>query len=256
MSDEQKAEQKVVLITGAGRGIGYGIAECFAAQNAKLVIADIDRTAAEAAATKLAETHQIEAISVACDVTQREQVEAMVQQAIDQFGRLDVLVNNAGICPFVDAMEMTPDTFAKTVDINLAGPFHCTQVAAQHMIERGEGGDIIFITSLNENFTNAKQVDYASSKGGLRMQMKAFCLALGQHGIRCNAVAPGIMLTDMTAFHWEKPENASYIKQRVPVGRIGLSDDIGAVCVFLTSQAAGYINGTTITVDGGYTASC
>jgi NAD(P)-dependent dehydrogenase (short-subunit alcohol dehydrogenase family) len=140
--------------------------------------------------------------------------------------------------------------------VNLVAPFECSQIAAKHMMDLKTPGSIIFITSLNENFTNDTQVDYASSKGGLRMQMKAFCLALGSKGIRCNAVAPGMMLTDMTAAHWTKPENEAYISKRVPVGRIGVPEDIGRVCVFLASEDAAYINGTTITVDGGFTAAC
>jgi NAD(P)-dependent dehydrogenase (short-subunit alcohol dehydrogenase family) len=195
-------------------------------------------------------------MGVGCDVADRSAVEAVARRAVGRFGRIDVLVNNAGVCPFVDAMGMSPEVFARTIEVNLAGPFHCTQVVARHMIERGAGGVIIFITSLNENFTNASQLDYASSKGGLRMQMKAFCLALGAHGIRCNAVAPGMILTDMTRSHWEKPANAAYIRRRVPVGRIGTPRDIGEVCAFLASDAARYVSGTTITVDGGYTASC
>ena len=123
------------------------------------------------------------------------------------------------------------------------------------MIERGGGGgNIIFITSLNENFTDASQLDYASSKGGLRMQMKAFCLALGPHGIRCNAVAPGMILTPMTAGYWEMPEPAARIKTRCPVGRVGMPRDIGAACVFLASDEASFITGVSLPVDGGLTA--
>jgi NAD(P)-dependent dehydrogenase (short-subunit alcohol dehydrogenase family) len=118
---------------------------------------------------------------------------------------LDVLVNNAGICPFEDIMTMTPEVWQRTIDINLTGAFHCTQLVARQLIEQGHGGSIIFITSLSTNFTNGSQVDYAASKAGLRMTMKGFAAALGPHRIRCNAVAPGMMLTPMTEHYWSQP---------------------------------------------------
>jgi NAD(P)-dependent dehydrogenase (short-subunit alcohol dehydrogenase family) len=247
---------RVVIITGAGQGIGLGIADCFARLGDRIVVVDVKEDVAQKAVGQLTEHGAADACALVCDVSDYAAVEQMARQVIERFGRIDVLVNNAGVCPFIDAMEIQPQTFNRTIEINLIGPFNCTQVVAKHMVTSGTKGNILFITSLNENFTNAQQVDYASSKGGLRMQMKAFALSLGKHGIRCNAVAPGIMLTEMTAFHWEKPENDKYIRQRVPVGRIGLPHDIGQVCTFLASDAAGYVNGTTITVDGGFSASC
>ena len=250
------SNSRVVLVTGGSRGIGYGIAKRFAKDGAKLVIADVDLGRANEAAGKLKEEGAADAIGLRADVSKRPDVEAMVADTVAKFGRIDVLVNNAGICPFVPAMDMTPETFLKTVDINLAGPFHCTQVVAKQMIKQGKGGRVIFITSLNENFTGESQIDYGSSKGGLRMQMKAWCLTLGKYGITCNAVAPGIILTDMGRSHWEKPENAAHIKQRVAMGRIGSPDDIGSATFFLASDEAYYISGTTITVDGGYSACC
>src|SRR5438552_396284 len=142
------------------------------------------------------------------------------------FGRIDVLVNNAGICPFVEIMDMEPETWNKTLEINLTGAFHCTQSAARIMMRR-RWGRVIFITSLAENITGSTQVDYAASKAGLKMTMVGFAVALGSHGITCNAIAPGMVLTPLSESHWNKPENAAAIKQRVPAGRIGTPDDIG-----------------------------
>lgn len=245
-------KDKVVVITGAARGIGYGTARCFAAKGATLVIADANEQAALQAAQELAATHGVPALGIGCDVTDRAQVEAMIQKTVETFGHVDVLVNNAGICPFIHIMEMDPATWQKTIDVNLNGAFHCTQLVAREMIRRGKGGRIIFITSLAENITGPAQVDYGASKGGLRMAMVGFATALGEHGITCNAIAPGMILTDMTRWHWEKPENAAYIKKRVPVGRIGTPEDIGKAAVFLASDDAEYISGITLRVDGGY----
>jgi len=247
---------QVVIITGGGRGIGLGIARCFAAKKAKLVIADKDGKLAEEAAEALRGQGASAAIAVRCDVSARESVERMVVRAVQELGRVDVLVNNAGICPFVDVMELTPEVWQKTLDVNLTGAFHCTQVVARQMIAQGDGGRIIFITSLAEQVTGPAQVDYAASKAGMRMTMRGFATALGKHRITCNAVAPGMILTDMTRYHWEKPGPAKSIKERVPMGRIGMPEDIGHAVVFLASPEAEYISGTTLTVDGGHQAVC
>ena len=248
--------QQVVIVTGAARGIGYGIAQCFAEKKATLVIADINVQAAEEAAEQLVQQGAEAAMGVECDVTDRDAVQAMVDRTVETYGRIDVLVNNAGICPFVDAMELTPEIWQRTLDVNLTGAFHCTQAVARHMIAQGDGGRIVFITSLSENVTGPSQVDYAASKAGLRMAMKGFATALGKHRITCNAVAPGMILTDMTRHHWEKPGPAEFIKTRVPMGRIGVPRDIGHAVVFLASPEAEYISGITLTVDGGHQAVC
>ena len=247
---------QVVIITGAARGIGFGIAECFAGRKAKIVVADLDRKAATKAAGALRRRGAVAAMGVACDVTDRGSVERMVETVVRKYSRIDVLVNNAGICPFQQVMKMSPETWQTTLDVNLTGAFHCTQLVARQMIRQGEGGRIVFITSLSENVTGPAQVDYGASKAGLRMAMRGFATALGPHAITCNAVAPGMILTDMTRHHWEKPGPAKFIKQRVPVGRIGTPRDIGHAVVFLASPEAEYISGVTLTVDGGHQAVC
>ena len=249
-------QDHVVIVTGGARGIGFGIATCFAAKGASLVIADTDEEGASAAAGKLRAIGAANAMGIACDVTARPQVDHMVRKTVESFDRIDVLVNNAGICPFVDIMEMDPEVYLRTIDVNLNGAFHCTQAAAATMIERGNGGRIIFITSLAENVTGPAQVDYGASKGGLRMLMVGFATRLGPHGITCNAIAPGMILTDMTRHHWEQPGPAEFIKTRVPVGRIGKPEDIGRAAVFLASRESEYINGITLRVDGGHQAVC
>lgn len=249
-------DNQVVVITGAARGIGFGIATCFARKGASLVIADLDLDSARKAAEDLKREGAPDALGLRCDVAVRAEVEAMVDAAVAKFGHVDVLVNNAGICPFIDVMEMTPEIWQRTLDVNLTGAFHCTQVVAAKMIERGKGGRVVFITSLAENVTGPAQVDYGASKAGLRMTMVGFATALGKYGITCNAVAPGMILTPMTAFHWEKPENAEFLKGRVPVGRIGTPEDVGNACVFLASREAEYISGVTLRVDGGHQAVC
>jgi len=249
-------KSKVAIVTGAARGIGFGIATCLARKGVNVVIADMNGEAAKASAAALARETGVETLGVACDVTRRAQVQKVVRQAVKRFGQIDILVNNAGICPFVDVMEMSEAMFKKTIDVNLTGAFHCTQLAGQEMIKRGKGGRVIFITSLAVNVTGAAQGDYAASKAGLNMLMKTFAIALGRHGITCNAVAPGMILTDMTKHHWAKPGPAKFIKQRVPAGRIGTPEDIGNAVALLVSDEAAYINGVGLIVDGGHQAVC
>ena len=257
-SDHQPrpAKSRCVVVTGAARGIGRGIAECFAQQGDNLVIVDLNSDETEQTAGQIMKQFNVKALPCACDVTDRTQVQRMAGGAIAAFGGIDVLVNNAGICPFIHVMQISDEVFRKTVEVDLIGPFVCTQVIAAHMIEHAAGGRIIDITSLNEDFTGPNQADYGSAKGGLRVQMKAFCQALGPHGITCNAVAPGIMLTEMTRKPLERPGVMERFEKRIPVGRVGRPADIGWACVFLASQGAAYISGTTIRVDGGFTASC
>jgi NAD(P)-dependent dehydrogenase (short-subunit alcohol dehydrogenase family) len=245
-----------VLITGGGRGIGLGIARCFARQRAKLVLADINGDLAAESAAALGDEGAADAMGISCDVTDRASVQSALDQAVARFGGVDVLVNNAGICPFVDGIEMTPEVWQRTLDVNLNGAFHCTQIVGGHMIERGQGGRIISITSLATNVTGPAQVDYAASKAGLRMMTVGFATSMARHGITCNCVAPGMILTDLTKHYWEQPGPAEEIKKRVPVGRIGTPEDIGAAVVFLASPQAEYINGITLRVDGGHQAVC
>ena len=247
---------RTIIITGGSRGIGFGIAACFARLGERLVIADVDLAAADAAAVELNTLGARGCFGVRCDVSHRDDAERMVTDVVAHAGRIDVLVNNAGVCPFQEVMDMSEATWRKTMDINCTGSFFCTQAVAKHMISRGGGGRMIFITSLAENVTGPQQVDYGASKAGMRMAMVGFATALGRHGITCNAVAPGMILTDMTKHHWDKPESAAFIKNRVPVGRIGTPEDIGHAVVFLSSEAAAYISGITIRVDGGHQAVC
>ncbi len=255
-----RTEDRVVIVTGGSQGIGLGIATCFAREGASLVIADANAESAASAALTLESLGARRAVGIGCDVARREQVEAMIASTVGMFGRIDVLVNNAGICPFTDVMQMSPEVWQRTLDVNLTGSFHCTQLVAKQMItqsERGDtGGRVIFITSLAENLSQPNQVDYGASKAGMRMTMVGFATALGKHGITCNAVAPGMILTPLTAGYWEQPGPAAHIKGRVPIGRIGTPEDIGHAVVFLASPGAAYINGITLRVDGGFQAVC
>jgi NAD(P)-dependent dehydrogenase (short-subunit alcohol dehydrogenase family) len=247
---------KVVVISGAARGIGLGIARCFARKGATVVVADMDEANSLKAAEQLKLEFGHKTLGVACDITRVEDVKRAVAHIVSEVGRIDVLVNNAGICPFVDIMEMNQETWLKTIDVNLNGAFYLTQEVARVLIRQGSGGRVIFITSLAENVTSPQQVDYGASKGGMRMAMVGFATALGKYGVTCNAIAPGMIMTDMTRWSFELPEVRAAMAERIPVGRVGQPEDIGHAAVFLASDEAAYISGTTLRVDGGHQAVC
>lgn len=242
---------RVVIVTGGAQGIGYGTCRRFAANGYRVVVADVNEQKAQQAADKLALEGAPAAMGVRCDVTKAAEVQEMVDAVVRVYGRIDALVNNAGICPFIHIMQMDEATWRRTIDVNLNAPFLCTQAVARHMIERGGGGSIIFITSLADQRAGPSQVDYAASKSGVRGAMFGFATALGEHGINCNAVAPGHVNTPLTAHYWDTPEGVANIPRIIPMKRLGQPEDIGNACVFLCSDDARYINGITVRVDGG-----
>lgn len=246
---------KTAIVTGGGRGIGLGIAYQLAIRGYRLALADIDANLAHTSAEQLAEKSGTEVIGLSCNVADKTSVQSCVDSVEKQFGGVDILVNNAGICPFEDVMQMEEDVFRKTLDVNLTGAFFITQLVANMMISSKTRGRIVFITSLAVKQTNFRQVDYAASKAGLNMLMKGFAVALGPHGITCNAVAPGWIYTDLTKHHWDIPENLESAQKRIPLGRLGMPDDIGKAVAFLASDDSDYVNGTTILLDGGLTAN-
>lgn len=245
-----------VLITGGAQGIGLGIAKCFGLRGYRVAIADTNAELVQESARLLKKMGAPDAIGFSCDITNRAQVETTVDRVLEVFGRIDVLVNNAGISPFVHIMDMSEETFDKVLDVNLTGAFHCTQCVARHMIERiergEEGGRIIFISSLSPKFSQPSQAEYSASKAGVEGLMRGFATALGPHGITSNAIAPGMILTPLTENHWNQPAMKEEIKRLVPLGRIGQPEDIGNVALLLASPEASYINGVVLPCDGGF----
>lgn len=243
--------KKVALVTGAGRGIGLGIARRLAAEGADIVIADVlDDLAATSAQSIAGETGR-RAIAVHCDVADRAQVDAAVARAVSELGSLDIAVANAGICPFVEFLDMDNATWQKTIDVNLTGAFNTGQSAAKAMVEQGRGGRIILITSLATIRAGQNQADYGASKAGVQRLMTVMAMSLGKHGITVNAIAPGVIYTEMGAWHWDVPEHREAFARSNPIGRLGTPADIAAAAVFLASDDAEYITGSTIRVDGG-----
>jgi len=247
----QPLENKTAFVTGGARGIGYGIAHRFAEEGAAVVLADLNLPQAEQSAGRItAETGQ-RALALPCDVTDHPAVDAAIARVVQEFGRLDVLVSNAGICPFVEFLEMNNATWQRTIDVILTGSFNAGQAAARAMIAGGRPGRIIFITSLATLSAASNQADYAAAKSGERMLMATMALALGKHKITVNAIAPGVIYTEMGKTHWDVPEHREAFARETPGGRLGEPRDIANAALFLALDESEYITGSTIRVDGG-----
>jgi NAD(P)-dependent dehydrogenase (short-subunit alcohol dehydrogenase family) len=240
---------KVALVTGSGGGLGQTIATRFAEAGAKVVVHYQSSEAGARDVVRRVTTNGGQAIALQADVTNAEDVARLIRQAADQYGRLDVLINNAAKQPLVSLLEMTPAQWDETVTTNMRGVFLCTQAAAKQMIARGTGGAIVNITSIEAENPAPLHSHYNASKGGVLMYTRAAANELGAHGIRVNAVAPGLIWREGIEQAW--PEGVARWRQAAPLRRLGLPADVADACLFLASPAARWITGASLRVDGG-----
>ncbi|HQR21669.1 MAG TPA: SDR family NAD(P)-dependent oxidoreductase [Burkholderiaceae bacterium] len=247
---------RVAVITGAAQGIGAACARIFAEQGARVVIGDVNEVGAAALAKEIAAAGGY-AMARRADVGARADCEALVEHAVSHFGRLDVLVNNAGIVHAADFLDLTEEDFDRVLRINLKGAFLCAQAAARQMIAQdarpdGNRGVIVNVSSVNAVLAIANQVPYTVSKGGLNQLTKVMALALAPRGVRVMGVGPGSIATEMLKTAVLTNEAArSRILSRTPLGRLGEPDEIARTVAFLASDDASYLTGTTLYPDGG-----
>ncbi|AXJ00013.1 3-oxoacyl-[acyl-carrier-protein] reductase [Cyclonatronum proteinivorum] len=240
-------ENKVVLITGGAAGIGKATTELFAAEGASVHIWDLNEAAGTALVTALTEAGQKAAFRK-LNVAEYEDVKSGIEAIIAADGKLDVLINNAGITMDKTLVKMDPATWQKVIDVNLTGVFNCTQIAAPYMIEKGTGV-ILNASSVVGLYGNFGQTNYVATKAGVIGMTKTWSRELGRKGIRVNAVAPGFIATEMVQ---QMPEKViEMMVSKVPLGRMGKPEDIAHTYAFLASDHAAYITGTVISVDGG-----
>ncbi|RST84904.1 SDR family oxidoreductase [Aquibium carbonis] len=244
---------KIAIVTGGAGGIGYAIAERFAREKAKVVIADVDTEKGARAERDLGRFGDVQFVKA--DVGRRLDVHNLVAATIDSYGEIDILVNNAGIAHGADFLDVTEEDFDRVLAVNLKGSFLTGQAVARQMVDRvkagGPAGSIVNMSSINAVLAIANQLPYSVSKGGVKQLTKAMALSLAPFGIRVNAIGPGSIRTDMLASVNADPAARERILSRTPLGRIGETAEIAAIAVFLASDEASYITGQTIYADGG-----
>ena len=246
-----KLENKVAIVTGAATGIGQAIAFGIAREGAAVVVDYVGSPDTANATVQQIESAGGRALAVAADVSEPEQVASLIQQAVQQFGKLDIVVNNAGIEYKHRFTEFPLDQWNKIIAVNLTGPFLCAQAAAKQMISQGGGGRIINISSVHQDLPMPTNAPYCASKGGLRMLMRTIAVELAPHHITVNNIGPGAIFTPIDADIEANPEMERALLAEIPLGRWGKPEEIAHLAVFLASDDAGYITGSTYYIDGG-----
>ena len=244
-----KLAGKVAVVTGAARGIGRATAERLLAEGAKVVVSDIDEEQLQRTAAEIGTVDTV--LAQRADVAIRREVIDLVQAAVDHFGGIDIMVNNAGIAPVVEFLDVTEELLSRVLDVNLKGAFYGTQAAGRRMIEQGRGGVIINMSSINSGLANPNVAPYAISKGGMNQVTSTAAVAFAAHGIRVVGVGPGTIMTDMVAGAFVQSAGNQVILSRTPLGRYGQASEIASVVAFLASDDASYMTGETVYVDGG-----
>ncbi len=260
-----RLEGKVALITGASSGIGKGIAERFAAEGAHVAVNYLPRGHNEADAEAEVATFGTTGIATAADVSQRADVERMVAAVVAKFGRIDIIVSNAGIEINKPFLEVSDDEWNKVLAVNLFGSFLVSQVGARQIVaqngaqnggaaqEKARGGKLIFISSVHEDIPFPGYTAYCASKGAVRMMMRNLAMELAPHKINVNNIAPGAIATPINQSVLDDPQAMKNAVSEIPWGRFGTPDEVASVALFLASSDSEYVTGSTYYVDGGLT---
>ena len=247
----EELEGKVAIVTGGNTGIGQAVVVALAAKGAKVVIDYVtNEQATEALQQKLAALGET-AVGVEADVSKIDDLQRMIDTAVSNFGRLDIMVNNAGIETRTSVLDTTEDQYEKVLAINLKSAFFGTQLAAKQMIAQGEGGRIINRTSVHEDWPMPGNTPYCLSKGGMRMLTRTAGVELAPHNICVVGVGPGAVDTPINAQTVADPKALALLNSSIPLGRVAEPEEIASVVAFLAGPGAGYITATTIFADGG-----
>ena len=242
---------KVALITGGSSGIGRSVGLLFAREGARVVVAARRTDAGEETVQMIREAGG-EAHFVQTDVSHAAEVHALVNTCVTRYGRPNYAVNNAGIETRGSFLELLEDEWDRVLDVNLKGPYLCGQTVARHMVEHDIHGSIVNIASINSEVALKNQAHYVASKGGLRLLTKAMAIDLAPHGIRVNAVGPGVIDTAMSARSLSDPATREQMLANIPLNRVGQPRDVANVTLFLASEEASYMTGSIVFVDGGW----
>jgi NAD(P)-dependent dehydrogenase (short-subunit alcohol dehydrogenase family) len=240
---------KIAVVTGAARGIGRATAERLLAEGAQVVLSDIDLDRLHQTVAEIGAGDRV--LALHADVASQRDVVQLIEGAVRHFGAIDIMVNNAGIAPVVEFLDVTEELLDRVLNVNLKGAFYGTQAAGRQMIGQGRGGVIINMSSINSGLANPSVAPYAISKGGMNQVTSTAAVAFASHGIRVVGVGPGTIMTDMVAGSFVQSAGHRAILSRTPLGRYGQPSEIAAVVAFLASDDASYLTGETVYVDGG-----
>ncbi len=245
-----RLQGKVAIVTGAAGGIGRAIAIRFGQEGARVAVVDV-REIESLETVRLIEAAGGQAVAACVDVTDRAQVQTMVEAVLARWDLIDILVNDAGICPFEQFLDMSEALWDRVLDTNLKGYFLVSQAVAKAMVERGTRGRIIAVSSISAEFGGSQQAHYCASKAGINLLVKSMAISLGPYGITCNAVLPGTVETDINRTALADPTTRAYWSQRAPLGRLGQPEDIAGPVLFFATDDSAWCTGAMLVVDGG-----
>ncbi|KAF1808344.1 L-rhamnose 1-dehydrogenase [Eremomyces bilateralis CBS 781.70] len=246
-------KDKVAVITGGTSGIGRAIALEYLKEGASVVINHLgdDLSTRNLEGMKSEASFGSTLLGIAGDISQQETAVELIRFALEQLGRIDIFVSNAGVCQFAEFLSLEKDLFDSTISINLSGAFYATQAAARQMVAQGTGGSIIAISSISALVGGEYQSHYTPTKAGVLSLMQSCACALGKYNIRCNALLPGTIRTQLNEEDLKDQEKRKYMEGRIPLGRTGVPEDLAGPAVFLASDMSRYVNGAQLLVDGG-----
>jgi glucose 1-dehydrogenase len=246
-----RLQDKVAVVTGAGTGIGQAIALAFAEAGAAVVVDYVGNASVSADTLKKIGAMNGRSLGIDADISLPADVDALVQKTVAAFGKLDIFVNNAGIEKKIAFVDYPLDEWQKIIAINLTGPFLCAQAGAKQMILQGKGGRIINISSIHEDLPMPTNAPYCTSKGGLRMLMRTIAVELAPHQITVNNIGPGAIYTPIDKDVEIDAKLNDQILAEIPMGRWGNPEEVAQLAVYLASDAAAYVTGSTYFIDGG-----
>jgi glucose 1-dehydrogenase len=248
-----RLQGKVALVTGSAQGIGRAIVERFAREGADVVVNYRSGPAMAEEVAAAARAMGVRAAAIQADVAQVSEVRRLVEESVAAMGRLDILVNNAGVETHAPFWDVTETDYDKVLGVNLKGPFFATQAMVRHLKATGRPGRIVNISSVHEELPFPNFAAYCASKGGLKMLTRNLAVELGPLGITINSVAPGAIATPINTALLNDAAKLKSLTEQIPLARLGTTDDVSGVAVFLASDEAGYVTGSTYVVDGGLT---
>lgn len=246
-----RLQDKVAVVTGGGTGIGQAIALAFAEEGAAVVVDYVAEASIAADTLSRIAALKGKGLGVEADISQPDQVNSLIQKTVAAFGKLDIFVNNAGIEKKFDFVDFPLAQWQKIMAVNLTGPFLCCQAAARQMILQGKGGRIVNISSIHEDLPMPTNAPYCASKGGLRMLMRTIAVELAPHQITVNNIGPGAIFTPIDKDVESNIQLDAQILAEIPLGRWGKPEEVAQLAVYLASDAAAYVTGSTHFIDGG-----